>query len=563
MKARRKRIVGLFRYLLIDILIEQAEGRILGKRFAEKRTEARNRKRAERFVATSLELGGVLIKLGQFLSTRFDLLPEVWLNELSRLQDSVLPVDFSLLKPIIEGDFGGPIESLFLEFNPQPLASASLGQVHEARLLDGTRVAVKVRRPGIEVIIEVDLEALNGVINFLQKRTDLGKLADLRGIAHEFEVTLRRELDYIKEAESARRFRNNLKKLKYVYVPIVYGQRSGNRVITTEFIDGYKITNYPAIEAAGLDRHKVARVLANCYLNQALIDGFFHADPHPGNLFVRYGPNGLLQVVFIDFGMVGEITSEMRFQIRRLVFGVINRDVEAIIAVFKALGFIRREEDVDKVRLGINYFLDKFMSLNLGQIKALDRRKLFEEISYIFYNTPIYLPGDFSSMGRAFQTLLGLCTGLSPALSFTAEARPFIQRLMAEELGIPTIPPELTGLVRLLGELPGADTVQEFLKSPTGEQLRQNALGIVTLPIKLNHSLDRLETGRLQVQIQSSEIKSSADRIQKSNERLITAILVGSFLISGVILSTAAAPIWATILCLLAALLISLRFFRQ
>jgi predicted unusual protein kinase regulating ubiquinone biosynthesis (AarF/ABC1/UbiB family) len=383
----------------------------------------------------------------------------------------------------------------------------------------------------------------------------------LHGIAHEFEVTLRRELDYIKEAESARRFKNNLKKLKYVYVPVVYGQRSGNRVITTEFIDGYKITNYAAIQAAGLDRHKVARVLANCYLNQALIDGFFHADPHPGNLFVRYGPNGL-QVVFIDFGMVGEITTEMRFQIRRLVFAVINRDVEAIIAVFKALGFIRREEDVDKVRLGINYFLDKFMSLNLGQIKALDRRKLFEEISYIFYNTPIYIPSDFSFMGRAFQTLLGLCTGLSPALSFTAEARPFIQRLMAEELGIPSIPPELTGLLRLLGELPGADTVQEFLKSPTGEQLRQNALEIVSLPIKLNHSLDRLETGRLQVQIQSSEIKSSADRIQKSNERLITAILVGSFLISGVILSTAAAPVWATIFCLLVALLISLRFFR-
>ncbi len=561
LKARRKRIVGLFRYLLIDILKEQAQGKILGKKFIEKRSEVRNRKRAQRFVATSLELGGVLIKLGQYLSTRFDLLPEVWLEELSRLQDSVLPVDFSLLKPIIEEDFGGTIETLFLEFNPQPLASASLGQVHEARLLDGSRVAVKVRRPGIEVIIEADLEALNRVINFLQKRTDLGKLADLKGIAHEFEVTLRRELDYIKEAESARRFKNNLKKLKYVYVPVVYGQRSSGRVLTTEFIDGYKVTNYRAIEAAGLDRHKVARVLANCYLNQALIDGFFHADPHPGNIFVRSGPYGL-QVVFIDFGMVGEITSEMRFQVRRLVFAVLNRDVEAIIASFKTLGFIRREEDVDKVRLGINYFLDKFMGLSLGQLKALDRRKLFDEISYIIYNTPIYVPSDFSFMSRAFETLLGLCTGLSPALNFTAEARPFMQRLMAEELGIPDFPPELAGLIHLLGELPGADTVQAFLKSPTGEQLRQNALQLVSLPVKLNHSLDKLETGRLQVQIQSGELKTSADRIQKAYERLLTAILVGSFLISGVILTTASAPFWATIFCLLAAILLSIRFFR-
>jgi predicted unusual protein kinase regulating ubiquinone biosynthesis (AarF/ABC1/UbiB family) len=558
LKDRRKRIVGLFRYLIIDIVIERVQGRVLGKKYIERRSEERNRQRARRFRQTAIEMGGVLIKLGQYLSTRFDLLPEVWLEELSTLQDSVLPVDFSLLLPIIEEDLGGTLEELFLEFNPAPLASASLGQVHEARLLDGSRVAVKVRRPGIEVIIEADLEALNRVIDFLQRRTDLGKLADLKGIAHEFEVTLRRELDYVKEAASARRFKNNLKKLKYVYVPVVYGQRSSGRVITTEFIDGYKVTNYPAIEAAGLDRHMVARVLANCYLNQALIDGFFHADPHPGNIFVRPGPYGV-EVVFIDFGMVGEITGEMRFQIRRLIFSVLNRDVEAILSSFKTLGFIRREEDVDKVRLAINYFLDKFMGLSLGQLKALDRRKLFEEISYIIYNTPIYVPSDFSFMSRAFETLLGLCTSLSPQLNFTAEARPFMERLIAEELGAAGLPENLTGLVHFLSELPGAETVQAFLKSPTGEQLRQNALQLVTLPVKLNHSLERLESGRLQIQIQSSEVMQAAEKIHKSNERLLTAILVGSFLISGVILATASAPVWATMLCLLVAILISLR----
>jgi predicted unusual protein kinase regulating ubiquinone biosynthesis (AarF/ABC1/UbiB family) len=562
LKDRRKRIVGLFRYLVIDIATERVQGRVLGKKYIEQRSEARNRRRARRFVETSLELGGVLIKLGQYLSTRFDLLPEVWLEELSRLQDSVLPVDFSLLLPVIEQDFGDTLDELFLEFNPQPLASASLGQVHEARLLDGTRVAVKVRRPGIEVIIEADLEALNRVIDFLQRRTDLGKLADLKGIAREFEVTLRRELDYVKEAESARRFKNNLKKLKYVYVPVVYGERSSGRVLTTEFIDGYKVTNYPAIEAAGLDRHMVARVLANCYLNQALIDGFFHADPHPGNIFVRSGPLGL-QVVFIDFGMVGEITSEMRYQVRRLIFSVLNRDVDAIISSFKKLGFIRREEDVDKVRLGINYFLDKFIGLSLGQLKALDRRKLFEEISYIIYNTPIYVPSEFSFMSRAFETLLGLCTSLSPQLNFTAEARPFMQRLIAEELGATNMPEGVTALLNFLGMLPGADNVQAFLKSPAGEQLRENTLQVISLPVKLNHTLERLESGRIQVQIQSSEVAQAAEKIQKSNERLLTAVLVSSFLISGVILATASAPIWATIFCLLVAVLISLRLFRQ
>lgn len=317
LKDRRKRIIRLFRFLISDILREQFLGKILGKKWLEKGSEARNHRRAQRFVETALELGGVLIKLGQYLSARFDLLPDIWIQELSRLQDAVPAVDFSDLRPIIEQDLGGKLEDLFLEFNQSPLASASLGQVHEARLPDGSRVAVKVRRPGIELIIEADLEALNRVIDFLKRRTDLGKLADLKGIAREFETTLRRELDYTKEAKNAERFKANLQKLKYVYVPQIYWKFSSNRVVTTEFIDGIKITNYHAIDEAGLDRHKIARILSNCYLNQLFIDGFFHADPHPGNLFVRPGPYGV-QVVFIDFGMVGDISDSMRLTMPKI-----------------------------------------------------------------------------------------------------------------------------------------------------------------------------------------------------------------------------------------------------
>lgn len=562
LKDRRKRIIRLFRFLISDILREQFLGKILGKKWLEKGSEARNHRRAQRFVETALELGGVLIKLGQYLSARFDLLPDIWIQELSRLQDAVPAVDFSDLRPIIEQDLGGKLEDLFLEFNQSPLASASLGQVHEARLPDGSRVAVKVRRPGIELIIEADLEALNRVIDFLKRRTDLGKLADLKGIAREFETTLRRELDYTKEAKNAERFKANLQKLKYVYVPQIYWKFSSNRVVTTEFIDGIKITNYHAIDEAGLDRHKIARILSNCYLNQLFIDGFFHADPHPGNLFVRPGPYGV-QVVFIDFGMVGDISDSMRFQLKRLIFGIVNRDIEGTLQAFKALGFVRREEDDDKVRVAITFFIERFIGYDLGQIKAMDRGKIFEEVSYLIYSNPLYVPSDFSFLSRAMETLIGLCTSLSPKLNVLTEAKPFMARLAAEELGSAQVVESLTGIGQFLNALPGAATVNAFLKSPTGEELKANALQLVTLPRTLNHTLEKLETGRLQVQFQSAEVKQAAEKVQRANERVVTSVMASGFLVSGVILTSASAPLWSAVLCLVGAAFMGLRLLLR
>lgn len=538
LKDRRKRILQLFRYLVFDIARENLQGRVMGKQYIEKRAEERNRQRARRFTEAALELGGVLIKLGQYLSARFDLLPDVWIKELSRLQDSVPSVDFEQLRPIIEQDLNGRVEDLFMEFDTRPLASASLGQVHKARLLDGTLVAVKVRRPGIEFIVEADLEALNKVIDFLRRRTDLGKLADLKGIAQEFEITLRRELDYVQEGKNAERFKENLRKLKYIYVPKVHWEQSSGRVLTTEFIDGLKVTDLAGMDAAGLDRYKAGRVLANCYLNQLFIDGFFHADPHPGNLFVREGPHGI-QVVFIDFGMVGELPNKMRLELRRLTFAVLNRDVDATMRSFRDLGFIRRAEDEPMVRVAISYFIDKFLGLDLKQFKSLDRKQIFDEISYIIYSQPLFVPGDFSFLTRAIETLIGICTSLSPELNFTNESRPFLQRLAAEELGSAQAAEALFNFGELLGSLPGGETINALLKSPLGEQVRSNAVQIATLPRTLNQTLEKLESGRLQVQFQSVEIKKATEDLQKSNERLLAGVLASGAVISGAILATA------------------------
>lgn len=553
LKERRKRIIKLFRYLIFDIARENIERKVLGNKFVDKRATERNRRRAVRFVEAALEMGGVLIKLGQYLSARFDILPEVWLTELSRLQDAVPAVDFELLRPLIEQDFNGKLATLFQEFKTTPLASASLGQVHEAWLLDGTHVAVKIRRPGIELIIAADLEALNRVIDFVKRRTELGKLADLQAIAREFEKTLRTELDYTKEGQSAERFRTNFQKLKYVHIPQVYWERSSGRILTTEFIEGIKVNDYVRMDAAGLDRHKAARILANCYLNQFLIDGFFHADPHPGNIFVRNTATGL-QVVFIDFGMVGEISNELRLQLRGLIFAILSRDVDAIVVSFRQLGFIRREEDVDKIRIGISYFLDKFIGYDLAHIKSMDKVKVFEDLSYLIYSQPLYIPGDFVFMSRATEVLVGICTGLSPDLNMAAEAKPFMERLAAEQLGSATVARTLFGLADTIKDVPGGATVLAFLNSPSGEQLRTNLLQLATLPRTLNQTLEKLESGRISVQFQSVEMRQASERLQKSNERLLSGVLASGFLVSGVVLATAATvPIWIAVIFLLGA----------
>jgi predicted unusual protein kinase regulating ubiquinone biosynthesis (AarF/ABC1/UbiB family) len=501
---------------LWDITLEKTQTQILGKKWVEKGKVARNRRRAVRFRETATELGGVLIKLGQYLSARFDLLPEEWIEELSKLQDAVPSVDFAELKPIIESDFGAPLSELFLRFNEAPLASASLGQVHEAWLLDGQHVAVKVRRPGIEFIIEADIEALNRVIDFLTRRTDLGKLADLRGIAAEFNRTLRRELDYEEEGKSAEKIKENLKNLKYVYVPVIHWERSSKRILTTEFIDGIKVTNYPALEARGIDRDLAARILANAYLNQVLIDGYFHADPHPGNLFLREGSHGV-EVVFIDFGMIGEIPPKMRAGIRKLVFTLVARDVDGAVGALRELGFIKKEEDIDKVRIALSFVLDKFIGISLGQLKEMDFRKAFDEINYVVYSQPVYLPADFSFLSRALETLIGLCTSLSPKLNFLEESKPFIQRMaQGDTVGASDSNP-MSGA---MGILQGVFT-PEFL-----EQLQGNFLKLITLPRDLSNTLDKLENGRIQVQFQSAELKQIVERVERES-RLTQGIILG------------------------------------
>lgn len=529
LKERRKIIIRLFRWLVTDTVYEKAQTSVLGKKWADKQKIARNRARAVRFRETAIELGGVLIKLGQYLSARFDVTPPEWIEELSKLQDAVPAVDFADLKPVIEQDFGKSIEELFLSIDPKPLASASLGQVHQAYTKDGRHIAVKVLRPGIQAIIEADLEAMSSVVEFLSRRTDLGKLADLRGIMKEFERTLRRELDYVKEAENAIRIKKNLKDLKYVYVPEVISDYCSHRVLATEFIDGVKVSNLEAIEAAGINRDRAGRILANCYLNQILLDGFFHADPHPGNLFLRKDADDNVQVVFIDFGMVGEITPAMKSGLRRMVYGVMYRNTDQIVEAMRDLNFIKEGESIERLRVAISFFIDKVLGLDLEQLRQTNFRVVFDEISYVIYSNPLYLPADFSFMSRAVETLIGVCTRLSPKLNFTEETKPFLRYIMQEETGF-------SGSFSTNGT--EGSQVENILNSEFGKELRNLGLEILAIPKNINSALNKFNNAGAQEKMLLEELKRVKSR-QERAERLMTGVIAGSVLVSGAAIASA------------------------
>jgi predicted unusual protein kinase regulating ubiquinone biosynthesis (AarF/ABC1/UbiB family) len=283
----------------------------------EERREELFVSQARRFRNTATELGGLMIKLGQFFSTRVDLLPQAVTQELAGLQDEVQPVDFAELRREAEAEFGRPLEEIYESLDETPLAAASLGQVHCGRLAAPAgrppgahpqTVAVKIQRPGIEELVDTDLRALRRVIDIIKSLTDWEKFADFDAIQREFSTIVHEELDYIHEGHNAETIAANLAGNQDVIIPRIFWEHTTRRVLTMEFEEGMKITDYEGLARAGVNQHSLAIMLLRIYIKQILVDGFFHADPHPGNLFVT--PAG--RIILIDFGMVGVISGKLR-----------------------------------------------------------------------------------------------------------------------------------------------------------------------------------------------------------------------------------------------------------
>src|SRR5436309_6262794 len=365
------------------------------------------------FRETALELGVLMIKLGQFLSSRADLLPEKAIAVLSSLQDEVPPASFDHVVRIIESELGKPVEQVFSLLERKCTAAASLGQVHKAILAStGEEVAVKVQRPNIDQLVSMDLSTLKFVIWVINRFVDTSEFIDLMAVYREFKRTVYEEIDYVTETANAKRFKEMFKDDPSIYIPRAYEDYTTRRVLVLEWIDGIKINDYAAIEAAGVSRLEVAKRTVNAYFYQFFTAAFFNADPHPGNIFVL--PEGKADkkvtvsegpvIAFVDFGMVGSLTKNMKKSLKELFLSFVSRDSRALVKALGKLGFIGEGANMVAIERGLALMMEQYYGMTLGEARGLEIPDVAQDVESLLYGQPFQIPAQFAFTGRAIGT---------------------------------------------------------------------------------------------------------------------------------------------------------------
>ncbi|WP_413039212.1 ABC1 kinase family protein [Roseofilum sp. Belize Diploria] len=505
--SRNRRFVDIWSFFWLFLGSAWLNGKAWSYRggMTEEKIQKRRRQQAIWIRDTFLDLGPTFIKLGQLFSTRADLFPIEYVEELSKLQDRVPAFSYEKAESIIKEDLGKSVQDLYSSFDPIPMAAASLGQVHRAQLHSGEEVVVKIQRPGLRQLFTIDLEILKGIAHYFQNHPDWGKGRDWLGIYEECCRILWEEIDYLNEGRNADTFRRNFRQENWVKVPRVYWRYTSPRVLTLEYAPGIKISQYDALEAAGLDRKNLAHLGAKAYLMQILYSGFFHADPHPGNIAVS--AEGSL--IFYDFGMMGQIQAVTREKLLDTFFGIAQKDGNRVMNSLIALGALAPTGDMGPVRRSIQYMLDHFMD---QPFETQSVSEISDDLYEIAYDQPFRFPATFTFVMRAFSTLEGVGKGLDPDFSFMEVAKPFATELMNSGNG--------SAGNNLLGEL-----------SRQATQMSNTALG---LPRRLEDALDKLEQGDIRVRVRATE----SDRILR---RISSMSLVNTYgiLISGLTIAAA------------------------
>ncbi|MEL6928909.1 MAG: AarF/ABC1/UbiB kinase family protein [Cyanobacteria bacterium J06600_6] len=498
--------------------------------FTTDKQAARRRKQAIWIRENFLSLGPTFIKLGQLFSTRADLFPIEYVEELSKLQDRVPAFDYEQVKETIEADFAKPIDKLFASFDPIPLAAASLGQVHKARLFNGEDIVVKIQRPGLKQLFTIDLAILRQIARYFQNHREWGKNRDWMGIYEECCRILWEETDYLLEGRNADTFRRNFRSEDWVCVPRVYWKYASPRVLALEYMPGIKISHYEAIEAAGLDRKVLARLGAKAYLQQILGGGFFHADPHPGNIAVN--ADGAL--IFYDFGMMGQIESNIREGLMDTLVGISQKSSDKVVKSLVKLGALVPTGDMSSVRRSIQFMLDNFMDKPFEE-QSVD--SISEDLYEIAYGQPFRFPATFTFVMRAFSTLEGVGKGLDPEFNFMEVAQPYAMQLMTDSNS-------------------NGNTIFDEL----GRQAAQVGTAALGLPGRIDDTIDKLERGDLRVRVRSLESERvmrrlSAIQLGTNYTVLLSALLIcatlllvsGFELFAGIAGGVALLPGWALV----------------
>ncbi len=507
--------------LLFGLWLDARDLSYPGGATAERRA-ARQRRRARWLTAELLSLGSAFIKLGQLLSARPDVLPASWVEELSRLQDSVPAFSFQTAQALLEQELGERCAEI-IDLDPEPLGAASLAQVHRASLRSGRQVVLKIQRPGLERLFRLDLEVMQQVAAVLQRHPSWGVGRDWVSIAQECRRVLLRELDFRLEAEHAARFRQQFLDDPGIRIPAVVWELTTRRVLCLDYVPGIKITDRTAILEAGIDPAAVAEKGAASYLQQLVRFGFFHADPHPGNLAVAR--DGAL--IYYDFGMVGSLSQRLRSRLGRMVTAAAARDAAGLVNELQAAGVIAPDIDPGPVRRLVRVMLTEALTPPFSP-NVID--KLSGDLYELVYGQPFRLPPELIFVMRALSTFEGVGRSLDPSFSLVAIARPYLLPLMSASGNGPN------DLFNQLGR--------------QAVEVGSRALG---LPQRLEDSLSRIEQGDLQVQIRAGETDRLLRRVALSQQSAGQSMLLGALLVSTALLAASTRPMLTAVPIVLSA----------
>jgi predicted unusual protein kinase regulating ubiquinone biosynthesis (AarF/ABC1/UbiB family) len=497
---------------------------------------------ARRYRKMAVELGGMHIKFGQFLSSRADIIPDPVRYELFGLQDEVPAAPVSHVLDLIMAEHGKSPDEVFQYFDRECVAAASLGQVHYAVLHDGREVAVKVQRPHIEEILEVDLRALEWILYIIKDYPAVRRRADVMALYKEFSVVLLQELDYIQEAQNALILRSNFEGIPGIYFPLSMTEMTTRRVLVMERINGIKISDREAIEAAGINRLELANRLNQSYLKQFFLDGFFHADPHPGNLFVRpeeddslardftlFGrtdvqkavqpsTNGVtpasygtpFTLIFVDFGMVGQISQETMEVVRDGVLGLATNDAERVVdALFKLNMFLPHTDRQNVIKM-MEVMLKHTYNRSVREWNNMDVEQIFNETHDLVYDLPFQIPKDLLYLGRAVSMVSGLATEIEPEINLFESLRPFARKMLDLENQNGDLFGRLQKEITELGQI------------------------LITLPRQMDAYYKSANRGELQTRPDFVRVERMLRRVERSNDRLAAGVLATGLFLGGV-----------------------------
>ncbi len=471
----------------------------------KKRLKEKKDLKPEVMLRRTLErLGPTFIKLGQLLSVRPDLAPKEYTKELEKLQDSVQQFSYSEAKAIIEKEFGKPIEHLFLDFEKNPIASASISQVHKAVLKTRDIVAVKVQRPNVKEVMETDIEIMEYIARLLENNIEAMRRFKPTKIVQEFKNWTEKELDFKLEARNAKRFAQNFKGSKTVYIPKVYDELTSGKVLTLEFIDGIELHNLKEVKKSRVNFEQVIKNGFEAIMTQVFVHGIFHADPHPGNIIIRKDNS----IAFVDFGIVGYFDEKLKNKCIDMIYGIIEQDEEIIMDTLVSMG-LEADTDYEQFKADISLIIQPLQNTSVKDVKI---SKVIEEILDIGLRHKIRIPASFVLFGKTIVTLEGVALEYDPSFKLIETSKPFVEKLIAKR-----------------------SSPLYVWKKFVHDMYRYRKFA-EEFPEKAERALDKIQRGTIKVDIEDRDIKKLALEIDRSSNRVAYGLLIAALLITSAIL---------------------------